>query len=48
VRIISSYADAVIVGSAIIKKIEENLRRPDMLQKIGSFICELKKATLPA
>lgn len=46
VREISSYADAVIVGSAIIKKIEENLGQPDMLQQIGTFIRALKKATL--
>lgn len=43
---IASYADAVIVGSAIIKVVEENLGKPDMLQKVGKFVRSLKDATI--
>lgn len=39
-------ADGVIVGSAIIKRIEENLNDPDkMLAEIGTFARDLKEAT---
>ncbi len=46
VREVSCYADAVIVGSAIIKIIESNLNKSDMLQKVGDFVHSLKDATL--
>ena len=46
VREICGFADAVIVGSAIIKQVEANAGKPDMLAKVGSFVQELKKATL--
>lgn len=45
-ELIDAGADGVIVGSAIIKKIEELLDDPDkMLVEIGSFARELKDAT---
>jgi len=47
VREISGYADAIIVGSAIIKKIEELHGQPDLLKQVGLFVSTLKKATLP-
>lgn len=45
VRKVSDYADAVIVGSAIIKVIEANLGKPDMIQRVGEFVRSLKEAT---
>jgi len=31
-------ADGVIVGSAVIKKIQENLSKPDLVEKVGRFV----------
>lgn len=45
VRAISRYADAVIVGSAIIKTMESHLGKPTMFNAVGKFIKSLKKAT---
>jgi tryptophan synthase alpha chain len=44
VREISRYADGVIVGSAIVKIIEENLGRSDLITKVGNFISSLTHA----
>jgi tryptophan synthase alpha chain len=45
-KILSLGSDGVIVGSAIIRKIEENLEDKDkMIEKIANFTFELKKAT---
>jgi tryptophan synthase alpha chain len=45
VRSIVKYADAVIVGSAIIKLIEANLNNSDMLERVGRFVRSLKDET---
>ncbi len=45
VKEVSEIADAVIVGSAIIKTMEAHLGSPDMLDKVGSFTASLKAAT---
>ncbi len=45
VREIAGFADAVIVGSAIIKQLEAHAGMPDMLSKVGSFVKQLKEAT---
>jgi tryptophan synthase alpha chain len=45
VREISRFADAVIVGSAIIKQVEANAGKPGMLVSVGAFVRELKQAT---
>jgi len=45
VREVARYSDAVIVGSALIKVIEDNLGDPDMVQKVGEFMSSLKEAT---
>jgi tryptophan synthase alpha chain len=42
VREISSWADGVIVGSAIVNLIHENAGRSDLLQNVGAFVRELK------
>lgn len=41
VRQILQIADGVIVGSAIVKKIKENINRPDLIKRVGNFIREL-------
>ncbi|OGL44592.1 MAG: tryptophan synthase subunit alpha [Candidatus Schekmanbacteria bacterium RBG_16_38_11] len=41
-RAVASVADGVIVGSAIIKIIEENLNSPQMVKKVGGFLKRLK------
>jgi tryptophan synthase alpha chain len=41
-RAVASVADGVIVGSAIIKIIEENLGSPKMVKRVGRFLRRLK------
>ncbi len=43
-KAISRFADGVIVGSAIVKIIEENLKNPDMINRVGDFVSSLAKA----
>ena len=40
----SRIADGVIVGSAIVKLIEENLGKPDLVVRVGSFVSSLARA----
>lgn len=40
---IAKYADGVVVGSAIVRLIEENSNRDDLVEKVASFAGELKK-----
>ena len=40
---VSEYADGVVVGSAIVRLIEENSKRKDLVEKVSSFARELKK-----
>ncbi|MBI4972754.1 MAG: tryptophan synthase subunit alpha [Candidatus Omnitrophica bacterium] len=42
VRQISKIADGVIVGSAIVKKIKENIGKPDLIKRVSSFVKTLK------
>lgn len=44
VRRIIRFADGVIVGSAIVKIIEENIGRPNLIAKVGNFISSLTPA----
>jgi tryptophan synthase alpha chain len=44
VREIARFADGVIVGSAIVKIIAENLNRPDIVSTVGDFIASLAQA----
>jgi tryptophan synthase alpha chain len=41
---LNKISDGVIVGSAIVRKIKENIGRPDLIKKVSSFICGLKGA----
>ena len=41
VKAIYKIADGVIVGSAIIKKIRENIGRPDLAKRVGRFVLGL-------
>jgi tryptophan synthase alpha chain len=42
VREVQKYSDGVIVGSAIIKKIKENIGKSDLVSKVGNFVKSLK------
>jgi tryptophan synthase alpha chain len=42
VKQIGRIADGVIVGSAIVKKIKENIGKPDLIKKVSSFVRSLK------
>ncbi|HUL31850.1 MAG TPA: tryptophan synthase subunit alpha [Thermodesulfobacteriota bacterium] len=43
-REVSRFADGVIVGSAIVKRIEENLKKPEMMTRVGDFVGSLADA----
>lgn len=45
VKQISQLADGVIVGSAIVKIIEENLHRSDLVNRVGHFVSSLVSET---
>lgn len=38
VKKVSKISDGVIVGSAIVKKIKENIARPNLVQSVGNFV----------
>lgn len=42
VRKVQSVADGVIVGSAIVKEIKNNLGRPDLAERVAHFVQQLK------
>lgn len=42
VREVSKVADGVIVGSAIVKKIKENIGKPDLVNRVGKFVRSLR------
>jgi tryptophan synthase alpha chain len=42
VRRINRFADGVIVGSVIVKKIREQSRSPGLVSKVGAFVSRLK------
>lgn len=44
VKEVSRIADGVIVGSAIVKVIEENLKHPDLIIRVGDFVFSLADA----
>lgn len=44
VKEISLFADGVIIGSAIVKIIEENLKSNRLIQRVGGFISSITKA----
>jgi tryptophan synthase alpha chain len=43
VRLVTKVADGVIVGSAIVRKIKENIGRPDLLKKVSGFVASLTR-----
>ena len=43
-KTVSRFADGVIVGSAIVKIIEENLKNSDMIARVGDFVSSFAKA----
>lgn len=42
VKSVNKIADGVIIGSAIVRKIKENIGRPDLVKTVGSFVSSLK------
>ena len=42
---VASYADGVIIGSAIVKLIEQNLNKPNLLSKVTSYVKQMIAAT---
>jgi tryptophan synthase alpha chain len=42
-KTVSRFADGVIVGSAIVKIIGENLKSPDLIVRVGDFVSSLAK-----
>jgi len=38
VKQVSKIADGVIIGSAIVKKIKENIKCPSLVQRVGNFV----------
>jgi tryptophan synthase alpha chain len=44
VRAIARVADGVIVGSAIVKEIEKNAKRGDMVMRVAAFVKKLTSA----
>lgn len=42
VKEISKFSDGVVIGSAIVNVIERNLRKRDLIKRVGSFIKYLK------
>ena len=45
VKAIAAVADAVIVGSAIVRRIEEFGADPDLVRKVADFVRPLAQAT---
>ena len=41
-REIKRVADGVIIGSAIVKKIKENIGKPDLVKRVSGFVKKLK------
>jgi tryptophan synthase alpha chain len=41
VKDVSSICDGVIIGSAIVKKIKQNLKKPALIKSVGKFIASL-------
>jgi tryptophan synthase alpha chain len=44
IKEVSRFADGVIIGSAIVKLVEENLNHSDLTNKISDFVLSLAKA----
>jgi tryptophan synthase alpha chain len=43
VKLVAKVADGVIVGSAIVKKIKENINNPDLVKKVCRFVAGLAR-----
>jgi len=47
-KMISRFADGVIVGSAIVKIIEDSLESPNLITRVGDFILSLSNVLKPS
>lgn len=43
-KLVARYADAVVVGSAVVDKIGKLGKSPEMISNVTQFVCELSKA----
>ena len=43
VKLVAKVADGVIVGSAIVKKIKENIGNPDLVKRVSRFVASLNR-----
>jgi len=43
-REIARFADGVVIGSAVVRLIDENRKRPDLIQTVAAYIREMKEA----
>ena len=41
VKQVHETADAAVVGSAIVKKVEDNLDAPDLAEKVAAYVASL-------
>ena len=46
-KIVSRFADGVIVGSAIVKIVDENIGHPNLISAVGDFVSSLAKELRP-
>jgi tryptophan synthase alpha chain len=45
---IAPLADGIVIGSAVVKMIEENSERADLVSMISSYVREIKESSQPA
>jgi len=43
-RQVAEFADGIIVGSALVRLIGDSTQSPDLVERVGQFTRELKKA----
>ncbi len=44
VKEVSCFADGVVIGSAIVRIVERNLQKPDLVSRVGDFVHSLAEA----
>jgi tryptophan synthase alpha chain len=43
---IAAFADGVVIGSAVVKLIDENRNNRDLIKIVADYVVEIKKALL--
>ena len=44
-KLVAQYAEAIVVGSAIVNQIAERGKSPDLVEQVGQFVKRLADAT---